>query len=142
MIFRVLESITFWTDYGMWNRIFFVLQNVQAVRNPRSCHNNFHCSEIIFLVLALVPFSSLHIFTFFHRFSMNFLPIRTVTYPNVPLNYEFMQYFFFENIIFFVCLFWLHCSTCGILVPPPAIEPTSPALKGEFFTTGPWGKSL
>ena len=33
-------------------------------------------------------------------------------------------------------------AACGILVPRPGIEPTSPALKGEFFTTGPWGKSL
>ena len=32
--------------------------------------------------------------------------------------------------------------TCGILVPPPGIEPSSPALEGGFFTTGPPGKSL
>ena len=30
---------------------------------------------------------------------------------------------------------------CGILVPRPGIEPTSPALEGRFFTTGPPGKS-
>ena len=30
---------------------------------------------------------------------------------------------------------------CGILVPPPGIEPASPALEGGFFTTGPPGKS-
>ena len=29
----------------------------------------------------------------------------------------------------------------GILVPPPAIEPTSPKELGRFFTTGPSGKS-
>ena len=29
----------------------------------------------------------------------------------------------------------------GILVPWPGIEPTSPALEGEFLTTGPPGKS-
>ena len=30
------------------------------------------------------------------------------------------------------------CSvTCGILVPRPVIEPTSPALQGRFLTTGP-----
>ena len=31
---------------------------------------------------------------------------------------------------------------CGILVPRPGIEPTSPALEGRFFTAGPPGKSL
>ena len=31
---------------------------------------------------------------------------------------------------------------CGILVPPPGIEPMSPALQGGFLTTGPLGKSL
>ena len=36
----------------------------------------------------------------------------------------------------------LSCPTaCGILVPQPGIEPTSPALDGGFFTTGPPGKS-
>ena len=34
------------------------------------------------------------------------------------------------------------CPTaCGILVPQPGIEPKSPALEGEFLTTGPPGKS-
>ena len=37
----------------------------------------------------------------------------------------------------------LSCPTaCRILVPPPGIEPTFPALEGGFFTTGPPGKSL
>ena len=36
----------------------------------------------------------------------------------------------------------LSCPTaCGILVPRPGIEPTSPALEGEFSTAGPPGKS-
>ena len=30
---------------------------------------------------------------------------------------------------------------CGILVPPPGMEPMSPALEGRFLTTGPPGKS-
>ena len=35
----------------------------------------------------------------------------------------------------------LNCSAaCGILVPPPGIEPKSPALQGGFLTTGPPGK--
>ena len=33
-------------------------------------------------------------------------------------------------------------TACGILVPQPGIEPTSPALEGRFLTTGPPGKSL
>ena len=37
----------------------------------------------------------------------------------------------------------LSCPTAGgILVPRPGMEPTSPALEGGFFTTGPPGKSL
>ena len=36
----------------------------------------------------------------------------------------------------------LSCPTaCGILVPPPGIEPMSPALEGRFLPTGPPGKS-
>ena len=33
-------------------------------------------------------------------------------------------------------------AACGLLVPRPGIEPTSPAMEGAFFTTGPPGKSL
>ena len=42
-----------------------------------------------------------------------------------------------------VVLHRLSCpAACGIiLVPRPGIEPTSPALEGGFFTTGPPGKS-
>ena len=37
----------------------------------------------------------------------------------------------------------LSCPTaCGILVPLPEMESTSPALQGRFSTTGPPGKSL
>ena len=32
-------------------------------------------------------------------------------------------------------------AACGIVVPPPGIEPMSPALEGRFLTTGPPGKS-
>ena len=31
-------------------------------------------------------------------------------------------------------------KVCGILVPPPGIKPTSPALEGRFLTTGLPGK--
>ena len=38
---------------------------------------------------------------------------------------------------------WLSCpAACGILVPCPGIEPTSPVLEGGFLTTGPPRKSL
>ena len=41
-----------------------------------------------------------------------------------------------------VVSFRLSCSTaCGILAPRPEIKPTSPALEGRFFTSGPPGKS-
>ena len=33
-------------------------------------------------------------------------------------------------------------EVCGILVPPPGIEPSSPSLEGRLLTTGPPGKSL
>ena len=37
----------------------------------------------------------------------------------------------------------LNCpAACGILVPRPGIESTSPELEGRFFTAGPLGKSL
>ena len=40
-------------------------------------------------------------------------------------------------------MYGLSCSVaCGILVPGPGIEPTSPALEGGFLTTGPPGKFL
>ena len=52
------------------------------------------------------------------------------------------------NLFFSFWLLWvftvgcgLSCfAVCGILVPPPGIEPTSPALEGGFLTTGPPGK--
>ena len=37
----------------------------------------------------------------------------------------------------------LTCSTiCGILVPQQGIKPLSPALQGEFLTTGPPSKEV
>ena len=57
------------------------------------------------------------------------------------------SFFFFFNIYLFIYC-WLcqvlvvarrlSCpAACGILVPRPGIEPTSPALEGGFLTTGP-----
>ena len=38
-------------------------------------------------------------------------------------------------------MFWYFGpEACGILVPWPGMEPTAPALKGEFLTTGPPGE--
>ena len=42
--------------------------------------------------------------------------------------------------IIIMAVLGLYCSTCVsymILVPPPGIEPASPALEGGFLTTGP-----
>ena len=40
-------------------------------------------------------------------------------------------------------MFWFFDhEACGILVPQPGIEPTTPALAGEVLTTGLPGKSL
>ena len=47
-------------------------------------------------------------------------------------------------IIIIMAVLGLHCSACVsymILVPPPGIEPVSPALEGGFLTTEPPGKS-
>ena len=42
----------------------------------------------------------------------------------------------------FCFVFWVFgLEACGILVPRPWMEPTSPALKGEILTTGPPRKS-
>ena len=42
-----------------------------------------------------------------------------------------------------VAAWGLSCSlTCGILVSPPGIEPTCPALQSRFLATEPWGKFL
>ena len=47
-----------------------------------------------------------------------------------------------HELIVVACACGLSCPVaCGILVPWPGIEPTSPALDGRFFTTGPPGKS-
>ena len=39
------------------------------------------------------------------------------------------------GVLGFSCL-----VACGILVPPPRIKPTSPALQGRFLTSGPLRK--
>ena len=60
---------------------------------------------------------------------------------------------FIGKIYFILLYFWLHWvffvahglsrpMPCGILVPQPETEPTSPALEGGFLTIGPPGRSL
>ena len=39
----------------------------------------------------------------------------------------------------FCFLFWGY--VCGVLAPPPGVEPPLPALEGETLTTGPPGRS-
>ena len=43
------------------------------------------------------------------------------------------NFFYFLNLFL---IFWLCHMICGILVRPPGIEPTHPALEGEVLTTG------
>ena len=48
----------------------------------------------------------------------------------------------FQLVASLVAALGLSCpAACGILVPQSGIEPTSPALEGRFFTTGPPGRS-
>ena len=44
----------------------------------------------------------------------------------------------FWGVFFF---FFFGQKACGILVPWPGIEPTTPAMEGEVLTTGPPEKS-
>ena len=51
-------------------------------------------------------------------------------------------YIFHWGAYTIVLVLGLRCSTaCRILFPQPGMEPESPALQGEFLTTGPLGKS-
>ena len=60
-----------------------------------------------------IPFR-LHLFLFSSRVTGSFL------------HFDFAHFL----LSLFVCLFfWLCYVACGILVPQPGIEPTSPALK-------------
>ena len=54
----------------------------------------------------------------------------------------YLFYFYFLSALALFCGPGLSCPTaCGILVPQPGIEPSSPELEGGFLTTGPPGKS-
>ena len=65
------------------------------------------------------------------------------------LFYSSFFFFFFactgsswQSMGFSSCGIGFSCpGECGILVPLPGIEPTSPALEGIFLTTGAAGKS-
>ena len=82
-------------------------------------------------------------------FSSFLIPITTVPLPIISNK----QWGMVVVVVVFGCaehtgfLYLQHTglvapSACGILVPWPGIESTSPALEGEFLTTGPLGKSL
>ena len=43
-------------------------------------------------------------------------------------------------LLFYVLVFWLP-KACGILAPPPGIQPPPPAPEGEGLTPGTPGKS-
>ena len=48
----------------------------------------------------------------------------------------------FVTILLLFCVFgFFGPKACGILGPPPGIEPIPPALEGKVLTTGPPGKS-
>ena len=55
--------------------------------------------------------------------------------PNVLVTDGFIS-------LFKIFIFWLFQMACGILVPTPGIQPTSPALPSGVLPTGPPGKSL
>ena len=58
------------------------------------------------------------------------------TRPSVSSHLS--SFFFF----LFFSIFWLHHTACGILVPQPGIEPTSPAVEPGVLTPGLPGRSL
>ena len=78
-----------------------------------------------------------------------------ILFPSIFFSFIVSFFFFFLFNLFYPWLCWglvvacglftvarvLSCpKACGILVPQPGIEPTSPALEGRFPTTGPPGK--
>ena len=77
--------------------------------------------------------------------SIHTLSISAAASPTLPTQSVFLFHF-----SVFVCLavlglscgMWLSCpAACGILVPRPGIELSSPALEGRLSTTGLPGKS-
>ena len=54
----------------------------------------------------------------------------------VPLKKKITIYFLFKLSLFFVCLFWPHCTARGILVPRPGVEPGSPVV--EAWSPNHW----
>ena len=63
------------------------------------------------------------------------------------LNFFLMIFFKvsigFVTVLLLLFMFWLlGDEACGILAPGSGVEPTLPASKGRFLTTGPPRKSL
>ena len=54
---------------------------------------------------------------------------------NIFLFFKYIYFYF--GCTGFSCVMQLSCPVaCGVLVPQPGLEPTSPTLDGRFFTTG------
>ena len=71
---------------------------------------------------------------------------RTITQGLLVVLFCFMWtifkvFFEFVTILLLLCFGFFGCEACGILDPPPGIEPTPSALEGEVLTTGLPGKS-
>ena len=77
-------------------------------------------------------------FTFFSLFVLTYL--NKAASNEFPFGNVFWDFSFKQNNR--LSVLGVSCSVaCGILVPWPGIEPTSPALKGRFLTTRPLRKS-
>ena len=88
-------------------------------------------------------------------FNLNFIKIFFLLFPFFlillycfyPVTWGQSNFFFklCRMLIFylFFCLFiYFGFVACGILVPPPGIEPMPSVLEGKFLAMGPPGKSL
>ena len=67
--------------------------------------------------------------------------LQSVGLQRVRLNWSDSMHWIHHNIASVLCFVFSGLEACGILAPPPGIEPISPALVGEVLTTGPPGKS-
>ena len=56
-------------------------------------------------------------------------------WPKLPSQSVYIHSLRSKLLLFFFN-FWLHPMVCGILVPPPEIEPMPLALEGRVLTTG------
>ena len=94
-----------------------------------------------------------HILLYFCKMNELFKELVVVFWCNALDLLTEIFWCFIGKIYFILLYFWLHWdffvahglsrpTPCGILVPQPETEPTSPALEGGFLTIGPPGRSL